>query len=91
MIVHGKGGTGKSRVIQTITEYFIQRGSKYLLLKAVYTGVTASIIDGKTTHIIGMISTSGRPMSNETKAKLQQFWHHCKTKERDVRRIASVS
>lgn len=76
MIVHGEGGTGKSRVIQTITEYFIQRGSKYLLLKAVYTGVTASIIDGKTTHIIGMISTSGRPMSNETKAKLQQFWHH---------------
>jgi hypothetical protein len=76
MIIHGEGGTGKSRVIQTVTEYFVQRGSKYLLLKAAYTGVAASLINGKTTHVIGMILTSGRPMSDETKAKLQQFWKH---------------
>lgn len=76
MIIHGEGGTGKSRVIQTVTEYFVQRGAKYLLLKAAYTGVGASLIDGKTTHVIGMISTGGRPMSDETKAKLQQFWKY---------------
>ena len=76
MIVHGEGGTGKSRVIQTVTEHFAQRGAKYMLLKAAYTGVAASLIDGKTTHVIGMISTSGWPVSNETKAKLQQFWKY---------------
>ena len=76
MIIHGEGGTGKSKVIQTVTQYFIKRGAKHLLLKAAYTGVAASLIDGKTTHVIGMISTSGRPMSDETKAKLQQFWKY---------------
>ena len=76
MIVHGEGGTGKSRVIQTVTELFSRRGSKFILLKAAYTGVAASLIDGKTTHVIGMISTSGRPMSDETKAKLQKFWKY---------------
>ena len=76
MIIHGKGGTGKSRVIQTVTEYFVRQGTKHLLLKAAYTGVAASLIDGKTTHVIGMISTTGRPMSDETKANLQRFWNH---------------
>lgn len=74
MIIHGEGGTGKSLVIQTITEHFTARGSRHLLLKAAYTGVAASLIDGKTTHFIGMISLNGQPMSAETKAKLQRFW-----------------
>ncbi|OCH87121.1 hypothetical protein OBBRIDRAFT_697946, partial [Obba rivulosa] len=50
MVIHGEGGTGKSKVIQTVTEYFVQKGAKYLLLKSAYTGVAASLIDGKTTH-----------------------------------------
>ena len=49
---------------------FVKKGAKHLLLKAAYTGVAASLFDGKTTHIISIISTSGRPMSDETKAKL---------------------
>ncbi|KAG1852686.1 hypothetical protein F4604DRAFT_1591879, partial [Suillus subluteus] len=56
MIIHGEGGTGKSKVIQTITEYFTYKGVKHMLLKAAYTGVAASLIDGKTTHTIAMIS-----------------------------------
>jgi PIF1-like helicase len=76
MLIHGEGGTGKSRVIQTVTEQFSRRGSKFILMKAAYTGVAASLIDGKTTHVIRMISTSGRPMSDETKAKLQKFWKY---------------
>ena len=59
MIILGEGGTGESKVIQTVTKYFIQKGAKSLLLKAAYTGVAASLIDGKTTHVIGFISTSG--------------------------------
>ncbi|KAL1664745.1 hypothetical protein GGF50DRAFT_23737, partial [Schizophyllum commune] len=50
MIVYGEGGTGKSRVIQTVTDYFKQKGRSCLLLKGAYTGIAASLIDGKTLH-----------------------------------------
>ena len=32
MIIHGKGGTGKSKVIQTVTEYFTHCGVKHILV-----------------------------------------------------------
>jgi len=79
MIIHGEGGTGKSKVIQTVTDAFTLRQAMALLLKAAYTGVAASIVLGKTLHFIGHISVdqSGRiRMSDETKAKLQAFWKH---------------
>ncbi|KAF8836901.1 hypothetical protein BDN67DRAFT_871677, partial [Paxillus ammoniavirescens] len=50
MIIHSEGGTGKSKVIQTVTEYFTCKGAKHKLLKVAYTGVAASVMDGKTTH-----------------------------------------
>lgn len=75
MLLHGAGGTGKSKVIQTITEFFTCRGARHLLLKAAYTGVAASLIDGKTTHTIAMVTRADdRGVSAQTKAKLQQFW-----------------
>lgn len=75
MLLHGEGGTGKSRVIQTISQYFRCRGARQLLLKAAYTGVAASLIDGKTTHTIAMITRGdARAMSSQTKARLQHFW-----------------
>ncbi|KIO06695.1 hypothetical protein M404DRAFT_44380, partial [Pisolithus tinctorius Marx 270] len=71
MLILGEGGTGKSKVIQTIMEYFAHRGVVHILLKA------ASIVNGKTTHTIAMVS-AGKDMtlSDESKAKLQQFWQH---------------
>ncbi|KAJ8516236.1 hypothetical protein ONZ45_g6447 [Pleurotus djamor] len=74
MVLHGEGGTGKSKVIQTVTSYFTSRGASAMLLKSAYTGIAASLIDGKTTHVIGMISLTNKPMNDETKKKLQQFW-----------------
>ena len=74
MILHGEGGTGKSKVIQTITQAFAHRGVSAMLLKSVYTRVAASLIDGKTMHTIGMISRNGHSLSGKTKAKLQAFW-----------------
>ncbi|KAJ7031923.1 hypothetical protein C8F04DRAFT_934012, partial [Mycena alexandri] len=56
MLIHGEGGTGKSKVIKTVTQAFSDRGVPHMLLKSAYTGVAASLIDGKTTHIIGGIS-----------------------------------
>ncbi|KAF9017376.1 hypothetical protein BDZ89DRAFT_904928, partial [Hymenopellis radicata] len=41
MIIHGEGGTEKSRVIQTITKMFESRGVASWLLKAAYTGIAA--------------------------------------------------
>ena len=78
MLLHGEGGTGKSKVIQTVTEGFKARGVQFMLIKAAYTGVAASLIDGKTTHVIGGISLFGdeAKLNAEAKAKLQQFWKH---------------
>ena len=50
-----------------------------MLLKAAYTGVAESLIDGKTTHVIGGVSLSSgsssgdSTLSDEAKAKLE-FW-----------------
>jgi hypothetical protein len=76
MLLHGEGGTGKSKVIQTVTQAFVDRAVSHWLLKAAYTGVAASLINGKTTHIIGGISIKNGELSDEAKANLQKFWQH---------------
>ena len=48
-----------------------------MLMKSTYTGVTASLIDGKTTHTIASLSmSSDGNLSNKSKAKLQKLWDH---------------
>ena len=75
MIVLGEGGTGKSRVIQTVSRAFDERGMTYMLGNAAYTGIAASPIDGKTTHVIARISVTDRGrMTDESKQALQAFW-----------------
>ena len=77
MILCGEGGTGKSKVIQTITDCFALRHCKYMLIKSAYTGIAASLIDGKTTHTIAKINVNGRTtLSDEMKMKLADFWRH---------------
>lgn len=77
MVLYGEGGTGKSRVIQTITEAFAARGVSHMLMKAAYTGVAASLVDGKTTHIIGSMSLGSKDdVSDAAKKKLQDFWRN---------------
>jgi len=45
-----------------------------MLVKAAYTGVAVSIVDGKTTHTIAMVSTEkDATLSDKSKGKLQQF------------------
>ncbi|KIK13899.1 hypothetical protein PISMIDRAFT_17663 [Pisolithus microcarpus 441] len=79
MLLVGEGGTGKSKVIQTITQHFQARGARHLLLKAAYTRVAASLIDRKTTHTIGMITWGdNKGVSARTKARLQHFWREYK-------------
>ncbi|KAF8579865.1 hypothetical protein K439DRAFT_1268395, partial [Ramaria rubella] len=79
MQIQGEGGTGKSKVIQTVTEYFATQESCVMFLKAAYTGIAASIINGKTTHTIGKISlTDGKEMSQEAREWLTVFWKDIK-------------
>ncbi|THH18968.1 hypothetical protein EW146_g2114 [Bondarzewia mesenterica] len=75
MILHGEGGTGKSKVIQTITEKFVNAGAKKLLAKGAYTGIAASLINGKTTHILCAIPPKqSDKISDMVKKRLQSEW-----------------
>ncbi|KAJ3559149.1 hypothetical protein NM688_g520 [Phlebia brevispora] len=76
MIIYGEGSTGKSKVIQTITAEFQRRGVRHLLVKAAYTGVAASLIDGKTCNVIAAIPVGGNTerMSQRMKDGLETFW-----------------
>ena len=48
-----------------------------MLMKSAYTGVAASLIDGKTTHTIAsLLMSSDGNLSDESKAKLQKLWDH---------------
>lgn len=77
MVLYGEGGTGKSRVIQTITESFSARGAEHMLVKAAYTGVAASLVNGKTTHVIASLSLGSKSsVTDASKKKLQDFWRN---------------
>jgi hypothetical protein len=48
-----------------------------MFMKAAYTGVAASLVDGKTTHVIGSLSLGSKDdVSDATKKKLQEFWRN---------------
>ena len=77
MVLYGEGGTGKSRVIQTITESFSACGAAHMLVKAAYTGVAASLVNGKTTHVIASLSVGSKgSVTDASKKKLQDFWRN---------------
>jgi hypothetical protein len=50
MYLGGAGGTGKSRIINVLREFFICQGQKLRFRVVSYTGVAAKIIDGITIH-----------------------------------------
>ncbi|OJA14578.1 hypothetical protein AZE42_12583 [Rhizopogon vesiculosus] len=45
-----------------------------MLLKAAYTGIAASIIDGKILHVIAQVLVNGSEQSQKTGRKLAVFW-----------------
>ena len=62
-------------MIDMTTDSFEENGAEDLLVKAAYTGVAASGINGKTCHVIACLSVnSNKPISKETASKLREFW-----------------
>ena len=77
MQIQGEGGTGKSKVIQTVTKFFETRGVKHTLRKMAFTGIAASVIEGSTTHTAAKISHNGQQsMSDRKKKMLVDEWKH---------------
>ncbi|KAG9020892.1 hypothetical protein FRB95_003284 [Tulasnella sp. JGI-2019a] len=66
MQIHGKGGTGKLKVIRTVTDTFQALGADEMLTRSAYTGIAASIIDGKTLHTIAAILMNGGLPSSDS-------------------------
>lgn len=73
MVVLGEGGTGKSGVIQAITAHFERLHVGHLLVKGAYTGIAASIIDGRTLHVLTAMPLKG-VRSAKTMKRLEKFW-----------------
>jgi len=74
MIIPGEGGVGKSKTIQMITDNFVSHGIGNMLVKSAYTGIAASVIGGKTLHVIGMIPINGGKQSATTMKSLEDYW-----------------
>ncbi|KZS90828.1 hypothetical protein SISNIDRAFT_414933, partial [Sistotremastrum niveocremeum HHB9708] len=76
MYLGGPGGTGKSRVIHAVTDWFAQRGQSRRLRLASYTGVAASNINGATLHAVLMLTrrSYGASAKKSTLADMQKLW-----------------
>ncbi|KAF8202889.1 hypothetical protein BJ912DRAFT_842231, partial [Pholiota molesta] len=75
MYLGGAGGTGKSRVIQALREFFVRRGQTRRFRLASYTGVAARNISGMTVH--AALSLNQRKKSgaqSKTRRDLAAMW-----------------
>jgi hypothetical protein len=81
MFMGGPGGTGKSTVIATLTEFFDRRKQSYRLKKGAITGVAAKHIGGSTLHALLSLRKISRErdedpwkVSGTVREKLRQVW-----------------
>lgn len=59
MQIHGKGGTGKSKIIRTVTKLFKANRVSGMITRSAYTGIAASIFDGKTSDTLAGLPLNG--------------------------------
>jgi hypothetical protein len=74
MYLGGPGGTGKSRVINALRDFFGLRNEMRRFRLAAYTGVAARNISGATLHALLQMNESGREMSAKAKKDLTAMW-----------------
>ena len=76
MYLGGPGGTGKSRIIHALTDFFKRKGQSRRLRLAAFTGVAAKNIGGTTLHTALSMSSSGKKSNaNKTRANLVAMWN----------------
>jgi hypothetical protein len=82
LFVGGEGGTGKSRVVQAITDLFTVKGMSERLLVTATSGAAAAQINGVTIHAACQLSVdrtaatsrSGEPVNGEIQAGWRDKW-----------------
>lgn len=75
MYVGGCGGTGKSRVIETVSYFFESIGQARRFRLASYTGVAARNISGTTLHsVLGLHQRSKKALGSQAKQDLMRMW-----------------
>ena len=70
----GPGGTGKSRVVNALREFFGLRNQSRRFRLAAYTGVAARNIGGATLHSLLQMNDTGRELSAKNKQELTAMW-----------------
>ncbi|KAJ7459326.1 hypothetical protein FB451DRAFT_970033, partial [Mycena latifolia] len=77
MYLGGPGGTGKSRVINALQDFFVDRGKARRFRLASFTGVAACNISGMTLHaglMLGGETFRSGPLSAKAKRELMAMW-----------------
>ncbi|KAJ7212651.1 hypothetical protein GGX14DRAFT_308290, partial [Mycena pura] len=75
MLLSGPGGTGKSRVIHALKDFFQMRGQARRFRLAAYTGVAARNIEGMTLHSALCINQrSKKSAETRTRSDLTAMW-----------------
>ena len=64
LIISGPGGTGKSRVLQAISDFFHRKNQSRRLRLASYTGIAAKNIHGSTLHSVLNLSAFSKRRGN---------------------------
>ena len=71
MYLGGMGGTGKSRVIQALSQFFKDRGESHRFLILAPTGSAAALLNGSTYHSILGINDRSKYQRNNSKESAQ--------------------
>ena len=74
MYLGGPGGTGKSRVVNALRDFFNSRKENRRFRLAAYTGVAARNIGGATLHALLQMNELGRNMSAKSRRDLGAMW-----------------
>lgn len=84
MIVHGQGGTGKSALLNAISNTFEKLNASTLLAKTATLGVAACIVGGQTLHTWAALPRVIPPTDN-------WLTHLTKCIEKEDRTISAMS
>ena len=74
MYIGGAGGTGKSRVINALKEFFLRKGQGRRFRLASYTGVAAKNISGMTVHAALSLNQQKKANKGNTRRDLTAMW-----------------